>query len=83
MLSFSYCTQNYHFIFCTRSSMHACNASHTRRFVPHGRMAEWSKAVDSREFLFRALLGFGAFYSANAGVGSNPTSTKNLFCFVN
>uniref|UniRef100_A0A7E4WD30 DUF1279 domain-containing protein n=1 Tax=Panagrellus redivivus TaxID=6233 RepID=A0A7E4WD30_PANRE len=34
----------------------------------HGRMAEWSKAVDSRDLLFRALLGFGAFYSANAGV---------------
>ena len=35
------------------------------------RMAEWSKAPDSRDIILP--LYDGAFWSTNVGVGSNPT----------
>ena len=41
------------------------------------RMAEWSKAPDSR-FNYLPLRGERAFWSTNVGVGSNPTS-DNIF----
>ena len=39
------------------------------------RMAEWSKAPDSR-FSYLPRKGKRAFWSTNVGVGSNPTSDK-------
>ena len=41
---------------------------------PHVRMAERSKAPDSRVELFLT----GVFWSTNVGVGSNPTSDKRF-----
>ena len=41
------------------------------------RMAERSKAPDSRDSLFTSME--WAFWSTNVGVGSNPTSVKNFF----
>ena len=41
------------------------------------RMAERSKAPDSREILFASMK--WAFWSSNEGVGSNPTSDKLFF----
>ncbi len=43
---------------------------------PHVRMAEWSKAPDSRHYL---LLSCWGFWSPHGGVGSNPTSDKGYF----
>ena len=42
----------------------------------HVRMAERSKAPDSRVELFLT----GVFWSTNVGVGSNPTSDKCFRC---
>ena len=42
----------------------------------HVRMAERSKAPDSRVELFLT----GVFWSTNVGVGSNPTSDKVFTC---
>ncbi len=43
---------------------------------PHVRMAEWSKAPDSRHYL---LLSCWGFWSPHGDVGSNPTSDKGYF----
>ena len=43
--------------------------------ISHVRMAERSKAPDSRVELFLT----GVFWSTNVGVGSNPTSDKCIF----
>ena len=47
--------------------------------VSHVRMAERSKAPDSRVELFLT----GVFWSTNVGVGSNPTSDKRFSEVVN
>ena len=46
---------------------------------PHVRMAERSKAPDSRVELFLT----GVFWSTNVGVGSNPTSDKRFSVSAN
>ena len=55
-------------------SRHRANKSLLFLPRPHVRMAERSKAPDSRVELFLT----GVFWSTNVGVGSNPTSDK---CF--
>ena len=44
------------------------------------RMAERSKAPDSRDMLFASVK--WAFWSSNEGVGSNLTSDTNFFVFL-
>ena len=59
-----------YYIFCTCIALF-CKSSWT-----HVRMAERSKAPDSRDSLF--LWDKGAFWSTNVGVGSNPTSDTDF-----
>ncbi len=42
----------------------------------HVRMAEWSKALDSRHYL---LLSCWGYWSPHGGMGSNPTSDRGSF----
>ena len=48
--------------------------------VKNVRMAERSKAPDSRDILFTWIE--WAFWSTNVGVGSNPTSDKTFYNFL-
>ena len=47
------------------------------------RMAERSKAPDSREDLLCKTVAEWVFWSTNVGVGSNPTSDKTFTCSMN
>ena len=55
-------------------SRYRANKSSIFFLNPHVRMAERSKAPDSRVELFLT----GVFWSTNVGVGSNPTSDKRF-----
>ena len=44
----------------------------------HVRMAERSKAPDSRGITLGSLMRMWVFWSTNVGVGSNPTSDKTF-----
>ena len=56
------------------------------QLVIYVRMAEWSKAPDSRLKLYPVIQDDWDFWSSYEGVGSNPTSDKpfysQLFVFV-
>ena len=61
------------------SSRYRANKSLLFFSKPHVRMAERSKAPDSRVELFLT----GVFWSTNVGVGSNPTSDKRFSVSAN
>ena len=50
-----------------------------KEFESHVRMAERSKAPDSRGITLGSLMRMWVFWSTNVGVGSNPTSDKYFF----